>query len=70
MTPNHIDAIQWDHALSVARQTCARMFRDGASPADALDAFGLEGARDIDWARAIDRIAEVICVQQPMKRAA
>ncbi|MEM9028559.1 MAG: hypothetical protein AAGC70_09350 [Pseudomonadota bacterium] len=70
MTPDHIHQIHWDHALSVSRQTCARLFRDGASPKDALAAFGLkDDGADVDWSRAIDRIAEVICTQ-PNRRAA
>ena len=39
MTPDHINPIQWHQAQSVSRQTCARVFRDGGSPRDALAAF-------------------------------
>lgn len=71
MTPDHVNAIQWDHAMSVARQSCARLFRDGASPSDALKAFGLDkGEEPIDWSRAIDRIAATICTKQPVRKAA
>ena len=71
MTPHHITAVQWEHALSVARQACARIFRDGGAPSDALDAFGLGHDDDDrrDWSRAVELIAETICAQ-PSRRAA
>ncbi len=45
MTPDHINPIQWHQANSIARQSCARFFRDGGTPADAMRAFGLEPAK-------------------------
>lgn len=71
MFPDHINPVQWQQAQGVARQTCARFFRDGGTAPDALNAFGLE-AGDIalsDWSRAVDRIAETLC-HSPMRRAA
>lgn len=54
-----------------ARQSCARFFRDGGAPADALRAFGLAEDERMahDWGKAVESIAEVLCAQ-PMKRAA
>jgi hypothetical protein len=71
MSPDHVNPIQWNQALGVARQSCARIFRDGGAPADALDAFGLKraDAADCDWSKAVTLIAEVICTH-PARRAA
>lgn len=71
MIPSHIDPAQWQQALGLARQACARIFRDGGSPSDALKAFGLASARAsaVDWSKAVDRIAETLC-QAPERRAA
>jgi len=57
--PLAISPVQWDQALGLARQSCARVFRDGGSPADAARAFGLAGAKD--WDRAISSIATSLC---------
>jgi len=57
--PLAISPVQWDQALGLARQSCARIFRDGGSPADAARAFGLEGAPD--WDNAIKGIASSLC---------
>ena len=57
--PLAISPVQWDQALGLARQTCARIFRDGGSPADAAHSFGLAGAAD--WDRAIAGIATSLC---------
>jgi len=70
MTVNRTNPAQWSHALSVARQACARVFRDGGAPADALEAFGI--AREdsaCDWSSAVEMIADALCAQ-PMERAA
>jgi hypothetical protein len=71
MSFNHINPLQWHQALGVARASCARFFRDGGTPADALCAFGLgSDARSAkDWSRAVEAIAEQLCAT-PMKRAA
>ena len=57
--PLAISPVQWDQALGLARQSCARIFRDGGSPADAARAFGLSGAPD--WDHAISNIASALC---------
>jgi hypothetical protein len=70
-TPDHVNPVQWQHAQGIARQTCARFFRDGGTPADALKAFGLSAGEisDLDWSRAVDSIAQDLC-SAPQRRAA
>lgn len=71
MTPDHVNPIQWQQASAIARQSCARFFRDGGTPADAMRAFGLEpqapGAAQ--WDKAVDAIAQSLC-SAPVRRAA
>jgi hypothetical protein len=67
--PNHLNPIQWHQALAVSRQTCARVFRDGGTPVEALASFGLVGSEDINWDKAVDMIAEELCAH-PVARAA
>lgn len=71
MTPEHINPIAWHQALGVARQSCARFFRDGGTAEDAMRAFGVDAATATagDWSRAIEAIARILCVQ-PQRRAA
>ena len=40
--PEYLSPIQWQQAIAVSRQECARIFRDGGTPDDALVAFGLK----------------------------
>ncbi len=71
MTQTHINALHWHQSQGVARQTCARFFRDGLKPADAMRAFGLEVA-DVDgsdWSRAVEQIANVLTAA-PQRRVA
>ena len=65
------DAIEWQQAQGVARQTCARFFRDGGTPEDAVKAFGLSIGEfaGLDWSRAVDAIARTLC-SAPQRRAA
>lgn len=67
--PSHLNPMQWHQALAVSRQTCARVFRDGGSPVEALAAFGLAGSSDVNWDKAVDLIAEELCAH-PMPKAA
>lgn len=74
MTPAYINPLQWNQAMGYARQACARVFRDGGRPEDALAAFGLArkgGKPDegMDWSKAVEAIAQVMCAQK-MKQAA
>jgi hypothetical protein len=70
MTPDHINPLQWHQAIGIARQSCARFFRDGATAADAMRAFGVD-VDDVpaDWAKAVDAVARVLCAT-PERRAA
>jgi hypothetical protein len=69
--PDHVNPVQWQQAQGVARQTCARFFRDGGRPEDALKAFGLSDSEleGLDWSRAVDAIALTLC-SAPQRRAA
>ena len=67
--PDHINPIQWQQALGVARQISARVFRDGGSAADALTSMGLAVSHDITWEKAVDHIAEELCAH-PLPMAA
>jgi hypothetical protein len=70
MTPHHIPPVQWQQSIGIARQVCARVFRDGGSPADALKAFELSGFDNVDdWSKAVDRIAEMLCAPALRKAA-
>jgi hypothetical protein len=71
MSFNHINPLQWNQALGVARASCARFFRDGGAPADALRAFGIavDDRTTLDWGRAVEAITDSLCAA-PMKRAA
>jgi hypothetical protein len=66
--PRHINSVQWEQATGYARTACARIFRDGGSPAIALEAFGLDAAGHADWSTAVDRIALSLCA--PLLRKA
>jgi hypothetical protein len=70
MSPRHINPVQWQQAMDYARQACARIFRDGGSPSDAVRAFGLVmGDAAADWCTAVDRIAHALCAPA-LRRAA
>ena len=58
----HHNPVQWSQAMGYARQACARIFRDGGTPADALAAFGLPAREALaDWNIAVERIAQILC---------
>ena len=61
--PMNINPVQWNQAIGLARQGCARIFRDGGSPGDAMHSFGLKSAasRGADWEHAIEAIAWALC---------
>jgi hypothetical protein len=71
MSPQHVNPLQWHQAVGIARQSCARFFRDGGTPADALSAFGVPADAHLsgDWGKAVDAIAEILCAA-PVRRAA
>jgi len=69
--PSNISPVQWDQAIGLARQTCARIFRDGGSPSDALALYRLNApAKALTWDRAISLIAESQCAAVRQPRAA
>jgi hypothetical protein len=58
MTPQFANPVQWQQNVGLARTACARIFRDGGSPADALKVFGLETVHaPLDWSVVVDRVA-------------
>ena len=63
MIRNNINPLQWHSAIGVARQICARVFRDGGTPADAVTACGLEHVEGLSWSKAVDVIAERLCLR-------
>ena len=69
--PIHCDPAQWHQAMGLARQSCARIFRDGGKPSDALLAFNIATVqpKTLDWSKAVGLIAETLCAS-PMQRAA
>ncbi|MEO0810859.1 MAG: hypothetical protein AAFW82_09560 [Pseudomonadota bacterium] len=70
MSPSQINPAQWQHALTIARQTCARIFRDGGEPSDAMEAFGLAGQDcNANWRQAVETIAWALCAT-PVRRVA
>lgn len=71
MTAVRTNPQQKSHAVGLARQACARVFRDGGAPVDALAAFGL--ATDdvaVDWSQAVEMIANALCSQPSEQRMA
>jgi hypothetical protein len=71
MIPDNINPLQWHQAIGIARQSCARFFRDGGMPADAMRAFGLQPdtVPAADWGKAVEAIARVLC-EAPQRHAA
>ena len=67
--PDYVNPLQWHQAIAVSRDECARIFRDGGTPVDALSAFGMKADDAVNWERAVDQIAGELCAH-PMKRAA
>ena len=70
MPPNNVNPVQWQQSQGFARSVCARVFRDGGRPVDALAAFGLDTAEaPADWSVVVDRIATQIS-NAPARKAA
>ena len=61
--PMNINPVEWHQAIGLARQSCARIYRDGGTPGDAMRLHGLRaGSADRpDWNRAIGAIALSLC---------
>ncbi len=71
MVSEYINPMQWHQAMGVARQACARFFRDGGTAKDAMRAFGVETAHAdaASWSKAVEAIAYALCAK-PERRAA
>lgn len=70
-SPISVGSIEWTQATGYARQFCAHVFRDGGSPASALQSHGIVAAVDADdWGKAVELIAETICAEAPLRQAA
>jgi hypothetical protein len=70
MSPSYINPVQWQQATGYARQVCARIFRDGGTPAEAIRAFGLNAVDPAaNWSIAVDRIAQSLCASTVRKAA-
>jgi hypothetical protein len=68
--PHNLNPIQWQQALDVSRQACAKIFRDGGSPREALASFGVMAEKaGLTWEKAVDAIAAELCAH-PVARAA
>ncbi len=67
--PPNVDPAHWHQSVGYARQACARVFRDGGSPAEAIATFGAKVDGRLDWSRAVEVIAEVMCAR-PARRVA
>ena len=64
MITDKINPQQKAHATDLARQACARVFRDGGAPVDALEAFGIAAdGSAADWRQAVEMIASALCAQ-------
>jgi hypothetical protein len=59
LEPRYVRPQQWRQAVDVARDACARLFRDGRSPADAVRAHGIATSEAASWAHAVNVIAEI-----------
>jgi hypothetical protein len=70
LEPRHVRPQQWRQAIDVARETCARLFADGRSPADAVRAHGLAPSGFVDWRHAVNVIAEVHCAPAESRQVA
>ncbi|WP_295556877.1 hypothetical protein [uncultured Hyphomicrobium sp.] len=71
MIPAHINPLEWHQAVGIARQSCARFFRDGGTAEDAMRAFGADVTSPdaADWGKAVEAIAFTLCARG-QKRAA
>jgi len=67
--PGHVNPVLWHQSVGIARQACARIFRDGGTPRAAVAAFALESDPGTDWSRAVEAIAEALSTR-PMRKAA
>lgn len=70
-TPQFSNPVQWQQNVGLARTACARIFRDGGSPTDALKVFGLDAVQaPNDWSVVVDRIAASLSQPAAQRKAA
>jgi hypothetical protein len=67
--PDHVNPLQWHQCVGYARQACARIFRDGGGPRDALRVFNISTGAAADWSQAVELIAQALCAPR-LSRAA
>jgi hypothetical protein len=70
LEPRHVRPQQWRQAIDVSRETCARFFRGGRSPADAVRAYGIPASGSATWVHAINVIAEIHCAPAESRQVA
>ncbi len=69
--PQYSNPVQWQQNIGLARTACARIFRDGGKPGDALRVFGLDTDHaPTDWAVVVDRIATSLSMPANARKAA
>jgi len=64
MTHNsHVNPIEWNQALGLARRSCSQVFQQGGGPCDAIRLHGLSdyGLEPVHWGKAITLIALQLC---------
>ena len=67
--PTYVDPAAWQQSLGLSRQICARIFRDGGTPSQALEAVGLTARPELSWDKAVELVAEAMSHSQ-LRRAA
>jgi hypothetical protein len=70
LPPAHVNPFEWEQAMGLARQICARIFRDGGTPEQALQACSLAPRAGANWSRAVDLIAEAMTTPAASRRRA
>ncbi|MEO0730388.1 MAG: hypothetical protein AAFR23_01425 [Pseudomonadota bacterium] len=72
MAPKHMAPAQWTTAQGVARAVCAKVFREGGSPVDALRLNGVSVEADpaeMSWSQAVDLLANAVAQTASAPRA-
>ena len=70
LEPQRVHPLRWRQSVDVSREVCARFFRDGRSPADAVRSCGLALSEAATWAQAVNVLAELHCAPQAAQRVA
>lgn len=72
--PDHINPVEWELALSMARAICASLFKQGLTAEEALKLYGTayhgQGHGELEnWQTAIEAIAYAHCHQVTARAA-